>query len=329
MHKGTITVTSTEKDGTCFSIVCPLGKGHLSTNQCVNTIEKSTTNEVFEKPAYVQKELRSHEIITSEETPIFKKELSTLLIVEDNIEVRHFIKNIFCTKYNIFEANNGSEAIEIAKTSPIDLIISDIMMPIMDGFEMCKIIKTTITTSHIPIILLTAKTSPIHKGQGYKLGANAYITKPFDAHILEVRVDNLLKSRENLISKFKKDLILKPKELTITSSDEKFLEKAIQTVEKNISDSEFNVYMFTDQMNMSRSVLFRKIKALTGQSISSFIRTIKIKRAGQLLAKTSMNISEIAYEVGFNDLKYFRKCFKNEFNEVPSDYRNSHTKAKE
>jgi len=329
LHKGSISVRSNTEDGTCFTIICPLGKQHLSSNQCVNTIEKSTMNEVFNKPVYVQKELRSNEIIATEEALTFNKELSTLLIVEDNIEVRHFIKNIFSTKYNIYEANNGAEAIEIAKTDPIDLIISDIMMPVMDGFELCKIIKTTITTSHIPIILLTAKTSPIHKGQGYKLGANAYITKPFDAHILEVRVDNLLKSRENLISKFKKDLILKPKELTITSSDEKFLEKAIQTVEKNIADSEFNVYMFTDQMNMSRSVLFRKIKALTGQSISSFIRTIKIKRAGQLLAKTSMNISEIAYEVGFNDLKYFRKCFKNEFNEVPSEYRNSHNNTLE
>ncbi|MBL4746381.1 MAG: response regulator [Flavobacteriaceae bacterium] len=329
LHKGTITVKSTEKEGTCFSIICPLGRQHLSADQCVNTIEKNTINDVFDKPAYVQKELRSQEIITSEKTAVFKNELHTLLLVEDNIEVRHFIKNLFNNKYNIFEANNGSEAIEIAKTAPIDLIISDIMMPIMDGFEMCKIIKTTITTSHIPIILLTAKTSPIHKGQGYKLGANAYITKPFDAHILEVRVDNLLKSRENLISKFKKDLILKPKELTITSSDEKFLEKAIQIVEKNIANSEFNVYMFTDQMNMSRSVLFRKIKALTGQSISSFIRTLKIKKAGQLLIMTTMNISEIAYEVGFNDLKYFRKCFKNEFNEVPSDYRNTHNKVKE
>ena len=329
LHKGTITVTSDEKDGTCFSIIYPLGKHHLNSDQYANTIEKSTTNEVFNQPVYVQKELRSKEIINSNQEVRFNKELSTLLIVEDNIEVRHFIKNIFEAKYNIFEANNGLEAIDIAKTAPIDLIISDIMMPIMDGFELCKIIKTTITTSHIPIILLTAKTSPVHKGQGYKLGANAYITKPFDAHILEVRVDNLLKSRENLISKFKKDLILKPKELTITSSDEKFLEKAIQIVEKNIADSEFNVYMFTEQMNMSRSVLFRKIKALTGQSISSFIRTIKIKRAGQLLTKTSMNISEIAYEVGFNDLKYFRKCFKNEFKEVPSDYRNLHSKPNE
>ncbi len=329
LHKGSISVSSNEKDGTCFSLLLPLGKKHLSARECINTIEKSTTNEVFKKPVYVQKQLRSKEILLAQEEKPFDKELATLLIVEDNIEVRDFIKNLFLTKYNIFEAENGKVAMDIARTAPIDLIISDIMMPIMDGFELCKTLKTTITTSHIPIILLTAKTSPIHKGQGYQLGANAYITKPFDAQILEVRVDNLLKSRENLISKFKKDLILKPKELTITSSDEKFLEKAIQIVEINISDSEFNVYIFTEQMNMSRSVLFRKIKALTGQSISSFIRTIKIKRAGQLLSKTSLNISEIAYEVGFNDLKYFRKCFKNEFNEVPSDYRNSHTNVPE
>lgn len=322
LHKGKVTVSSSEKDGTCFSVLLPIGKAHLLEKECVNEIEKSTDNEVFDKPVYVQKEIRSKEIEAETIEAEFDENLASLLIVEDNVEVRNFIKNIFISKYNIFESDNGKDGIEIAKNKPIDLIISDIMMPIMDGFELSKQLKSNIRTSHIPIILLTAKTSPIHRKEGYRTGADAYITKPFDANILEVRVDNLLKSRQSLISKFKKDIILKPKELTITSADEQFLEKAIKVVEDNISDSEFNVYAFTDQMHMSRSVLFRKLKALTGQSITTFIRTIKLKRAGQLLTQTKMNVSEIAYEVGFNDLKYFRKCFKNLFNEVPSDYRN-------
>lgn len=322
LHKGKITVSSSEEDGTCFSVLLPLGKAHLLDRECVNEIEKNTKNEIFDKPIYVQKEIRSQEIDAETIELEFDKNRSTLLIVEDNVEVRNFIKNIFISKYNIFESENGKNGIEIAKDKPIDLIISDIMMPIMDGFELSKQLKSNIRTSHIPIILLTAKTSLIHREEGYRTGADAYITKPFDATILEVRVDNLLKSRQSLISKFKKDIILKPKELTITSADEQFLEKAIKVVEDNISDSEFNVYAFTDQMHMSRSVLFRKLKALTDQSITTFIRTIKLKRAGQLLAQTKMNVSEVAYEVGFNDLKYFRKCFKKLFNEVPSDYRN-------
>ncbi len=325
LHKGKIEVSSSETEGTCFSVFIPLGKQHLTEKECVNEIEDNTANTLFEKPAFVDKEMLDHELEVEKEPVEINEDLPVLLIVEDNHEVRNFIKNIFEAKYNIFEAANGEKGISMAKKHPIDLIISDVMMPKMNGFELCKNIKTDLTTSHIPIILLTAKTSQIHREQGYKFGADAYITKPFDANILEVRVDNLLKSRKSLISKFKKDIILKPKELTITSADEIFLQKAIEVVEKNIADSEFNVYAFTDQMHMSRSVLFRKIKALTGQSISTFIRTIKLKRAGQLLSQTTMNISEIAYEVGFNDLKYFRKCFKNLFNEIPSDYRVKHT----
>jgi len=144
-----------------------------------------------------------------------------------------------------------------------------------------------------------------------------------------LRVHNLLETRKNLTAKFKKDIILSPKELTATSADETFLKKAIQIIEENITDPEFNVHVFTNHMNMSRSVLYRKLKALTNQSITEFIRTIKLKKAGQLIANTKMHISEIAYEVGFSDLKYFRKCFKTQFNELPSNYRIKNTHREE
>jgi len=194
-------------------------------------------------------------------------------------------------------------------------------MPDMDGFELCDKIKTTLITSHIPVILLTAKTSPTDQKRGYYTGADAYITKPFNVDILELRVDNLLKTRENLIRKFKNDLILEPKELTITSPDETFLAEAIAAVEENISNPDFNVSMFIDQMNTSRTVIYTKLKALTGQNLSTFIRTIRLKKAAMLLTQTNMNISQIAYEVGFNDLKYFRESFKELFSMTPSEYK--------
>ncbi|KKL19689.1 hypothetical protein LCGC14_2462960, partial [marine sediment metagenome] len=235
--------------------------------------------------------------------------------------VRNFIKGIFQNTHNLFEAANGEKGIEIARTADIDLINSDVMMPVMDGMELCHDIKSNIRTSHIPVILLTARTAENYQKSGYRTGADAYITKPFDAEILAVRVNNLLKSRSDLIEKFKKDLILQPKEVTATSADEEFLQKAIEVVEENMTDSEFTVQVLIDEMNMSRSALYRKLKSLTDQSLTEFIRVIKLKRAAQLMLKTEMNISEIAFELGFNDQKYFRKSFKKLFKKTPSKYR--------
>jgi AraC-like DNA-binding protein len=198
------------------------------------------------------------------------------------------------------------------------------MMPVMDGIEFCARIKTNILTSHIPVILLTAKTSEESQKSGYTTGADAYITKPFDTNLLEVRVNNILRSRKSLIEKFKIDTILEPKELTATSADEMFLQKAIDLIEQNMTNAEYTINDFISEMNMSRSVLYRKLKALTDQSITEFIRTIKLKRAGQLILKSQLSISEIAFDLGFNDLKHFRISFQKLFNELPSQYRANH-----
>ncbi|MBJ6368080.1 hybrid sensor histidine kinase/response regulator transcription factor [Snuella sedimenti] len=325
LHQGIINVKSKEKKGTSFTVLLPLGNAHLSKDQMVendvNAVEDSLFN--LEKSVYVDKEIIQLKEEALVNNNLFDASLASILIVEDNDEVRAFIKNIFLNTYNIFEAANGKNALEIAKTHDIDLIISDVMMPVMDGMELCNEIKTTINTSHIPVILLTAKTSKESQHSGYHLGADAYVTKPFDSNILEVRVANLLASRKRLIEKFKKDLILQPKEVTVTSADELFLKKAIDTVEQNLSNSEFTIAEFIDEMGMSRSVLYRKLKALTGQSISEFIRTIKLKRAAQLMKQTQMTISEIAFDLGFNDLKNFRKSFQKLFNVLPSEYRNT------
>ncbi|MGQ7944322.1 hybrid sensor histidine kinase/response regulator transcription factor [Flavobacterium sp. WC2509] len=324
LHKGIIKAVSNEGEGTSFIVLLPLGIKHLNDSQIVygsdNAIDDESSYYVG-KPDYLSNtpvnEIVEEEVNTDKSRP-------TLLLVEDNNELRAFIKSIF-SDYTIYEAENGQEGLDIANENVIDLIISDVMMPVMNGIELCAKIKTNILTSHIPVILLTAKTSEESQKSGYTTGADAYITKPFDAEILEIRVKNIIRSRKFLIQKFKKEAILEPKELAATSADELFLQKAIDLIEKNIYNSEYSIDDFISEMSMSRSVLYRKLKALTDQSITEFIRTIKLKRAGQLILKSQSSISEIAFDLGFNDLKYFRTCFQKLFNELPSQYRAKHS----
>ncbi len=323
LHKGEITVKSSVAEGTRFNILLRLGNEHLAANERIEDTELIDDNNSLYVDTESNALQQSGQNIQSTEP--YQEKLQSLLIVEDNLDLQNFIKNIFTSKYNVFVAENGEQAILLAQRNPIDLIISDIQMPVMDGFELCNKIKNTLMTSHIPVILLTAKTSHIHQEKGYQTGADAYITKPFNADILEVKVTNLLTTRANLIRKFKKDAILEPKELTVSSPDEIFLEKAIAVVEKNITSENFNASVFIDQMNMSRTVIYTKLKALTGQNISTFIRTIRLKKAAQLISQTKMNVSEIAYQVGFNDLKYFRECFKEFFKVTPSEYKKNNS----
>jgi len=324
LHNGFIKVKSKEEEGTSFVILLPFGDSHLTKDQIINTTNEIENIDFYENKSlqYAQKDLESIIKKTLDVDP----DLPTLLLVEDNTEVRNFIKQIFEENHNILEAENGEIALEIAKNNTVDLIISDVMMPVMSGIELCDKIKTDVITSHIPVLLLTAKTSQESQKEGYKTGADAYILKPFDASILEQKVKNLLKTRQNLIKKFKKDIILEPKELDITSADEIFLKKSIEIIERNINNPEFTIKDFIDEIGMSRSALYRKLKALTGQSIIGFIKSIKLKRAAQLIAQSQLTISEIAFDLGFNDLKHFRKSFKKMFNELPSQYRINNSK---
>lgn len=322
LHKGEILVESELGKGTQFTIVLPLGKKHLSEEEMIaneETLDNLINDLDHYDPAvmnlgWIGEESKRQEVFVNDG-------LSTLLLIEDNLEVRSFVKDIFEGIYNVFEAQNGEEGMHIAQSESIDLIISDVMMPKMDGLELCHQIKTNINTSHIPVMLLTARTSSKVQSKGYKIGADVYLTKPFDAQTLKLQVQNILKSRKQLIEKFRKDILLEPKEITVVSTDEIFLKKAMRIIEENLSNSGFNVNRFSEDMAMSRTVVYKKVKALTGQSISEFIRTIRLKKASQLLRHTDMGISEIVYDVGFNDLKYFRKCFKSVFNETPSQHR--------
>lgn len=323
LHHGKIKAKSNGSTGTTFIVQLPLGNSHLTDGDIVENNDLPSEF-YFNSPNYMIKDLLPRELNEDEEEEISSASEITILIVEDNIEVRLFVKSIFEQDYEILEAEHGKMALEIANNHKVDLIISDVMMPIMDGIEMCQHIKSSISTSHIPVLLLTAKTSEGAHKEGYEIGADAYITKPFNANILEMQVHNLLKTRRKLIEKFKKDIILEPSKPEVVSQDELFLQKAIDLVEKHINDTEYSINDFVSEMGMSRSALYRKLKALTDQSITEFIRTIKLKRAGQLILKTELNISEIAFQLGFNDLKHFRKSFQKLFDELPSEYRANH-----
>ena len=328
LHKGKIHVKSKEGRGTQFTIIVPLGNEHLEPHEITSLEDETDETTLLNadgptigKIGWINNADQKAEI--DEQEVLVNTDLNSLLLVEDNYEVRNFIKSLFEKDYNVFVAANGIQGMKVAKQNPVDLIISDVMMPEMDGLEFCEKIKSDIRTSHIPVILLTARSSTIIKKTGYNTGADVYITKPFDSGLLQLQVANLLKSRQNLIEKFRKDIILEPKMIDIESPDEVFLNKAIGIIEENISNSEFMASTLSRKMNMSQSVLYRKFKVLTDQSISEFIRMVKLKRAAQLLSQTDLKIASIAYDVGFNDLKYFRTCFKKIFGITASQYRKS------
>ena len=321
LHQGSIQVDSAQREGVTFTIKLPLGED-VDTSKKMLVNKNSLDDKYFEYDPILS---IIETFDTHEETAlgIFNSDLSSILLVEDNQGMRKFIRSIFEDDFNVFEANNGKEGLEIAQTKDVDIIISDIMMPIMDGVDMCHNLKSNIKTSHIPIILLTAKSSAESQKEGYKIGADVYVTKPFDVDLLKIQVSNLFNLRNNVIEKFKKDSILTPKELTNVSTDEKFLEKAFNIVQEHMGDNGFNAQQFTDAMGVSRTLLYNKLKALTGQSITEFIRTVRLKKAAQYIVNTQMRISEIAYDVGFNDLKYFRVSFKKMYQTSPSEYRKS------
>lgn len=226
--------------------------------------------------------------------------------------------------YEVHTATDGASALDILQREQIDLIVSDVMMPGIDGFELCRRVKSNINLSHIPIILLTARTTDVSRIEGLQLGADDYLTKPFNIEVLRLRVKKFIEWEQNNHQQFRQKMNIEPSEITITPLDEQFIKKAIAIVEQNISDSDFSVETLATATAMSRSTLYKKLMAITGQGPAEFIRTIRIKRGRALLESSHMQVTEIAYAVGFTTVKSFTMNFKAEYGMTPTEFRNNH-----
>jgi YesN/AraC family two-component response regulator len=242
--------------------------------------------------------------------------------VEDNQDVTNYICSLLENDYQILTAGNGVVGLKIALKKYPDLIISDVMMPEMDGFELCKKLKTDERTSHIPIILLTAKANMESKIEGLEFGADDYISKPFEADELKVRSKNLIEQRRKLRNKFTRMIEINPAEIAATSLDEQFLKRLLDIFESHVAESDFSTEDFAREVGMSRSNLHRKLQALTNQPTHEFFRTMRLKRAAQLLKKPAGSVTEVAYAVGFNNPSYFTKMFRRQFGQTPSEFIN-------
>lgn len=308
LHGGSIDVKSEQGKGSCFTVLIPL-----------NTKAITVTTDTM-----AEKEMLMHEAHNKEPETIQNKtsprKKGSILVVDDNDDIRFYIKDNLRNNYVVFEAVNGKEGWKKAQEFQPDIVISDIMMPEMNGVELCHKIKNDPRTSHIPVILLTARTAEEQKLEGFEAGANDYVTKPFSFEMLQSRIRGLLAHQETLRKLFQKQIEVEPADISATPVDEQFIREAISIVEKNIAETEFSVEDLSKALFMSRVALYKKLLSLTGKAPLDFIRTIRMKRAAQLLTKTQLTIAEIAYEVGFSNPKYFAKSFKKEFNMLPSEY---------
>ena len=300
LHHGIIEVNSEPGKGSVFTVEIPIDREVYSEREIAES-----------SPLKVQEE----------ETDTFiPDEKPCILFIDDNKDLRELIQHIFSKKYQIFIAENALQGLELLKNTPVDIIICDIMMPQMNGLEFCRQIKGDIQTNHIPIIMLTAKNATDDQIECYKAGAESYIAKPFEMKILQARIDNLLQSREQSRQSFRSKMEINISNLNYQTSDEEFLNNAMQCVERHIQESEFDTVQMANELHISRSTLSRKCKVISGCTPLEFIRNIKLKYACALLKKKTISISEVAYATGFSSPKYFTKCFKEEFGMTPTEY---------
>jgi DNA-binding response OmpR family regulator/two-component sensor histidine kinase len=298
LHQGSIVVESESGVKTVFRLELPMSLGPISADTKGTVLNDSTT------PVERSEERTSR----------------TLLVVEDNEELRNFLVTELRKSYLVLEAANGLVAEKLAFSESPDLIVSDVMMPVMDGLELCQRVKSDVRTSHIPVILLTAKVTEEQKLSGFQSGADEYIAKPFSLEMLLLRIQQLIEQQDRRKGNFSGKIEVNPSEITISSLDEQFLQKALDAVERNMGNPDYTVQQLSSELGMDRSVLYKKLQSLTDLSPLEFIRSLRLKRAAQLLIQGGYPVAEVAEMVGFNTQKYFAKYFKEAFGVLPSQY---------
>ncbi|MEM7509620.1 MAG: two-component regulator propeller domain-containing protein [Bacteroidota bacterium] len=312
-HKGMIMAESILGEGATFYVSLPMGNSHFQ------------AEELAEEDTLLANEIRQtilpiHESLEVDKGKKEPSEKATLLVVDDNDDIRSYLKYQLSEAFSIEEARNGEEAWELAKNIVPDLILADISMPKMTGIELCQLVKTNVITSHIPVVLLTARSSIAYQVDGFQEGADAYITKPFNIGLLEVRIRNLILSRKRLQEKFAQGINFNPDETRVLSLDEEFLFRVREIINKYFESPAFSVDQLAGEVNMSRTQLYRKLKMLTGKSAKKLITDYRLRKARDLLTAQRYTVSEVSFMVGYNDVKSFREQFKKTFNKNPSDF---------
>lgn len=322
LHNGEVKVESELDKGSDFIVVIP----RMQANGTVVIDDDAEDNQSFADESALQyiddgdKHKGRVQQVVSENT-----DKPTVLIIDDNNDIRQYERTLLQDNYFVLEASDGKEGIDVAKKEVPDLVICDVMMPVMDGLEFTHLLKTNTATSHIPVIMLTAKNLEEHRAEGYEHGADSYITKPFHSKVLLARIDNLLKQRNLLKNVYQgcKEAEQEVEASKLDDRDKQFVKQLNTIIQQNLSNSEFGVEDIGKEIGLSRVQLYRKVKAMTGSSVVDLLRKARLAKAKRLLESRSMSISEVAYEVGFSAPSYFTKCFKDEYNMLPGDVANS------
>jgi len=321
IHKGSISVESQVNVGTCFVLELPIDGSFYTVHEITEKLEKSK----LEVETLIALNGETDPTVSVPEKTIIAKSNKIVLIVEDNPDLLMVLSSSLSRFYSVIQAINGQEALVRLNEYEIDLVVSDVMMPVMDGLTLCKEIKENLDISHTPVLLLTAKNQIEDRIDCYNAGADAYISKPFEMDVLIARINSLILNKQKKNKEYQSSLSIHPKDYEKDSIDGNFLLQAISIVEENLSNFDFTQDQLIEAMNSSKSTLYRKIKSLTGLSTSDFVRNIRLKHACLMLKSETGNISDIAYNVGFNDPKYFSTCFKTEFGQTPREYMKNHS----
>jgi signal transduction histidine kinase/DNA-binding response OmpR family regulator/ligand-binding sensor domain-containing protein len=341
LHHGRIDVHSSEEKGTEFVVRLPMGKDHLSADEIASAPGTSSQRDRVKEidTMYVKREDENDSLPTEEketngidgdsngESQNGEPEKISILVVEDHDDMRRHIRSMLEPQYRIIEAADGKEGIEKAKEFMPDLIVSDIMMPEVDGYQLCRTLKKDIRTSHIPIVMLTAKASEKSVIRGLETGADDYVTKPFNENMLCVRIKNLIDLRRQMQLKIQREKMLLPAEIPVSNQDDLFLKEFQGIIEKNLDDEDFSIDVLSKKLLISRSTLFTKIQALTGETPNQFIQSYRLERGAQLLRENFGNVTEVAMAVGFSTPQYFAKLFKEKFHQSPKAFQASEAKT--